>query len=164
MPYLTAEKPSGCIFCQALAEGCDDKSLVVHRAERAFVMLNRYPYNNGHAMVVPNRHVGSLELLQEAELLSVMQLVNLTLAGLRNLESPDGFNIGVNLGKAAGAGIEAHVHVHVVPRWQGDTNFMPILADTRVIPERLPDTRGRLQGAIERVLAGHTGGESGRDG
>ncbi|NPV07280.1 MAG: HIT domain-containing protein [Anaerolineae bacterium] len=164
MPYLTADKPSGCIFCQALAEGLDSSNLVVHRAERAFVMLNRYPYNNGHAMVVPNRHVGSLELLQEAELLSIMQLVNLTLAGLRNLASPDGFNIGVNLGKAAGAGIEAHVHVHVVPRWQGDTNFMPILAHTRVIPESLTDTRSRLQGAIERVLAGQTGGECGRDG
>jgi ATP adenylyltransferase len=111
-------------------------------------------------MVVPNRHVASTELLTEDELLALMRLVNLTVAALRNLASPDGFNIGVNLGKSAGAGIEAHVHVHVVPRWQGDTNFMPILADTRVIPESLPDTRRRLREAILGLLASRVEGES----
>ncbi|MGI6209782.1 MAG: HIT family protein [Anaerolineae bacterium] len=160
MEYLSGEKPSGCIFCDALQQERDEEWLVVYRAEQAFTMLNRYPYNNGHAMVVPNRHVASTELLTEDELLALMRLVNLTVAALRNLASPDGFNIGVNLGKSAGAGIEAHVHVHVVPRWQGDTNFMPILADTRVIPESLPDTRRRLREAILGLLASRVEGES----
>jgi len=153
MEYLTGERPSGCVLCAALAEECDDLSLVVYRGEHAFVVLNRYPYNNGHVMVVPNRHVSTLELLDDEELLSVWKLVNLTVAGERNLASPDGFNIGVNLGKAAGAGIEAHVHVHVVPRWLGDTNFMPVLAQTRVIPESLTDTRRKLAESIEGLLA-----------
>ncbi len=160
MEYLTGERPPGCPLCTALAEACDDLSLVAYRGEHAFVVLNRYPYNNGHVMVVPNRHTSTIELLDEAELLSVMKLVNLSVAALRNSASPDGFNIGVNLGAAAGAGIEAHCHIHVVPRWAGDTNFMPILAQTRVIPESLADTRRKLETSIQKLLgAGKQGGQ-----
>lgn len=152
MEYLTGERPPGCALCTALAEPCEDLSLVAYRGEHAFIVLNRYPYNNGHVMVVPNRHISSIELLDDGELLSVMKLVNLSVAALRNLASPDGFNIGVNLGTAAGAGIEAHCHIHVVPRWAGDTNFMPILAQTRVIPESLADTRRKLETSLRSLL------------
>ncbi|NLT42477.1 MAG: HIT domain-containing protein [Anaerolineae bacterium] len=152
MEYLRGERPPGCALCNALAEPCEDLSLVAHRGEHAFVVMNRYPYNNGHVMVVPNRHVSTLELLDDEELLSVMKLANLSVAALRNLAAPDGFNIGVNLGSAAGAGIEAHCHVHVVPRWAGDTSFMPVLAQTRVIPESLSDTRRKLAESIHGLL------------
>ncbi len=155
MEYLTSEKPADCVLCRSLT-GEDVANHVVHRGAHSFIILNLYPYNNGHIMVVPNRHVASLELLSPDELLSLMQMVNLGLAALRNSMSPEGFNIGVNLGKAAGAGIDAHVHVHIVPRWQGDTNFMPILADTRVIPESLPDTRLRLARAVQAVLGANS--------
>ncbi|MGQ9553693.1 MAG: HIT family protein [Anaerolineae bacterium] len=152
MAYLVGAKVDGCILCQKLAENADEANLVVHRGKHSFIVLNLYPYNNGHLMVVPNRHVPSLENLDAEELLDLMMMVNLALAALRNSMSPGGFNIGVNLGKAAGAGIDGHVHVHVVPRWQGDTNFMPVLAETRVIPESLPDTRQRLADAIKSIL------------
>lgn len=152
MEYLRGERPPGCALCNALAEPSEDLSLVACRGEHAFVVMNRYPYNNGHVMVVPNRHIATLELLNDQELLSVMKLVNLSVAALRNLAAPDGFNIGVNLGAAAGAGIEAHCHMHVVPRWAGDTNFMPVLAQTRVIPESLVDTRRKLEEALSNLL------------
>ena len=155
LTYLVSERPSGCILCDKIAdESADQSNYVVHRAEHAFMILNLYPYSNGHLMVVPYRHVPSLESLEDRELLGLMSTVNLGVAALRNSVSPDGFNVGVNLGRAAGAGIESHVHVHVVPRWSGDTNFMPVLADTRVVPESLADTAERLRQAIEGILAG----------
>jgi len=107
-------------------------------------MLNLYPYNNGHIMVVPYRHVPSLEQLDDEELLEMMNIVNQSLAALRKVMNPDGFNIGVNIGKAAGAGIVDHVHIHIVPRWEGDTNFMAVMAETRVIPELLEQTYEKL--------------------
>jgi len=152
MAYLVSEKIEGCILCQKEAENADEANLIVHRSKHSFIVLNLYPYNNGHLMVVPNRHIPSLENLDDEELLDLMMTVNLGLAALRNAMSPEGFNIGINLGKAAGAGIDGHMHVHVVPRWQGDTNFMPVLAETRVIPECLPDTRRRLVEAIKNIL------------
>ena len=159
MAYLTGHGSEGCVFCQKVAERDDDASLIVARRELCFVTMNLYPYNNGHLMVVPYRHVASLEELSPDELLDVMSTVNLALAALRNSMSPGGFNIGVNLGKAAGAGIDTHVHVHVVPRWMGDTNFMPVVADVRVVPESLVDTRRKLSQAIEAITAGHCGEE-----
>ena len=153
MAYLTADKTDGCFLCDKLAERADEANLIVYRGEHSFIALNLYPYNNGHLMIVPNRHVPSVESLTPEELLDLMLMVNLGLAALRNSMSPGGFNIGVNLGKAAGAGIEAHVHVHVVPRWHGDTNFMPVLSDTRVIPEGLGDTRRRIAESVETILA-----------
>lgn len=154
MAYLTGHGSTGCVFCQKVDdEHNDDANLIVSRRDRCFITMNLYPYNNGHLMVVPYRHVASLEDLSPSELLDVMSTVNLAVAGLRNSMSPGGFNIGVNLGKAAGAGIDTHVHVHVVPRWAGDTNFMPVVADVRVVPESLIDTCRKARMAIDAITA-----------
>ena len=151
MVYLTEERPRGCIFCIAAAEERDEENLIVWRGERAFIILNRYPYNAGHLMVVPYAHVASLEDLPAETLTELMLLVNRSLAALRRTMSPEAFNVGANLGHAAGAGIVDHVHVHIVPRWEGDTNFMPVLADVRVIPEFLADTYRKIRRAMEEA-------------
>jgi ATP adenylyltransferase len=151
MVYLTEERPRGCIFCIAAAEERDEENLIVWRGERAFIILNRYPYNAGHLMVVPYAHVASLEDLPAETLTELMLLVNRSLAALRRAMSPEAFNVGANLGHAAGAGIVDHVHVHIVPRWEGDTNFMPVLADVRVIPEFLADTYRKIRRAMEEA-------------
>lgn len=139
-----ADEQSGCAFCLAL-EGDDE--LVVRRGAHAFVLLNRFPYSSGHLMVAPLRHVGELEDLGAAEAAEVHALTVDAIAALRAVYSPDGFNLGWNLGRVAGAGIVDHVHQHVVPRWSGDTNFMPVLGDVKVIPEHLAETRRRLLAA-----------------
>jgi len=147
MAYLTgADKPpaGSCVFCAKLTAP-DDKEHLLARGRLACVTLNRYPYNNGHLMVLPYAHVASLEDLDPPTLTELMLLTNRALAMLRKAYHPDGFNIGVNLGQAAGAGITDHVHIHVVPRWNGDTNFMPIVGETRVIPETLDQTFARLR-------------------
>ncbi len=149
MAYLTEEHPRGCIFCLKAAEQFDAENLIVWRGERAFIMLNRYPYNAGHLMVIPYVHVASVEDLPAETLTEIMLLVNRSLAALRRAMTPDAFNIGANLGRAAGAGIADHVHMHVVPRWEGDTNFMPVFADVRVIPEFLADTYRKIRAAME---------------
>ncbi len=133
-----------CIFCRALRED-EDEALVLVRSRRAFVMMNLYPYNTGHVMVAPVRHVASLEELEDDELLELMKLVKLSLKAIRDVLSPHGFNVGVNIGRVAGAGIEDHVHVHVVPRWSGDTNFMPVVAGVKVIPQDVRETYRRLK-------------------
>ena len=130
----------GCIFCDLPALNDDAGSLIVLRGETAFVILNRYPYNNGHLMVVPFAHVPSIEQLDPPTLAEVTRLTQQALSALRKTYSPAGFNLGVNIGAAAGAGIEGHVHMHVVPRWAGDTNFMSTVGSTRVIPEDLQET------------------------
>lgn len=163
MAYLTAERQDECVLCHKMAEEDDIANLVVHRGRHGCIVLNLYPYNNGHLMVVPYRHVASTEALEPEELLEAMQLVNLAIAVLRNSMSPDGFNMGVNLGKAAGAGIDSHVHIHVVPRWLGDTNCMPVIADVRVVPESLTDSCRRLRRAVEGILAEHKREEQGID-
>ena len=144
MEYILSEKSEGCIFCDMLAAGDDRACHILHRGQQAFVVLNRYPYNNGHLLVVPYEHVATLEALDDETLMELMQLVNRAMAALRQTMSPNGFNIGVNLGKAAGAGVDDHMHVHVVPRWEGDTNFMAVLAGTRMVPEMLDQTCSRL--------------------
>jgi ATP adenylyltransferase len=148
MAYLTgADKPppsSGCVFCAKLAAP-DEAEHLLARGQFACVTLNRYPYNNGHLMVLPYAHVASLEHLDPPTLTELMLLTNRGLAVLRQAYRPDGFNIGLNLGQAAGAGITDHVHIHIVPRWNGDTNFMPIVSETRVIPETLDQTYARLR-------------------
>ncbi len=149
MQYLTEERPPGCIFCLAGGQEADVENLVLLRGERAFVMLNRYPYNAGHLMVIPYEHVPSLEDLPPETLTEMMLLVNRCLAALRRAMSPDAFNVGANLGRAAGAGIAEHVHLHVVPRWEGDTNFMPVLGDVRVVPALLEETYRQLRAAFE---------------
>lgn len=149
LEYLMAPKTEGCIFCHA-AESSDDRhNLVLFRGARVFVILNRYPYNNGHFMVVPYAHVSSLEDLDAPTLTEMMLVINRGLAALRATMCPDGFNIGANLGQVAGAGIEEHVHMHAVPRWSGDTNFMPVVGDMRVVPETWQQTYASLRGALE---------------
>lgn len=155
MAYLTgADKPlpgSGCVFCCKI-NAPDDQEHLLARAQFACVTLNRYPYNNGHLMVFPYAHVASLEDLEAPALAELMLLTNRALAVLRMAYQPDGFNIGVNLGQAAGAGIADHVHLHIVPRWNADTNFMPIVGETRVIPETLDQTYARLRPLFDQLL------------
>ena len=139
MEYIEGPKDDECIFCVR-------RDYVVTEGERCFVMLNAFPYTNGHVMVSPYEHVPSLEELDDATLLELMTLVRRSLGAIRDAYGPEGFNVGVNEGKVAGAGIEEHVHMHVVPRWGGDTNFMPVLADTRVMPQTLEQTYDALHG------------------
>jgi ATP adenylyltransferase len=149
LEYLTEPKDEACIFCRA-AEGDDDReNLVLFRGERAFLILNRYPYNNGHFMVVPYAHLPSLEALDTPTLTEMMLLLNRGLAALRATMYPDGFNVGANLGEVAGAGIEGHVHLHAVPRWSGDTNFMPVIGDMRVVPQTWLQTFDDLKAALD---------------
>lgn len=144
--YVTGRAPRAgkCIFCDA-ERPPEPASLVVFEAARAFVILNRYPYNNGHLMVVPARHVPSLAELDTDELLEVAWLVQQAEIVLREAYAPNGINVGVNLGAPAGAGVHDHLHVHLVPRWDGDTSFMTVIGETRVLPEELPRTAARLR-------------------
>lgn len=132
-----APPDDGCFVCRGLAEADDRKNQIVLRTPRSVVLLNRYPYNNGHLLVAPLGHVGRLDQLSADELLEINETVRRMVAVLERLMRPDGFNIGVNLGRAAGAGLPGHVHWHIVPRWDGDTNFMPVVADTKVISQSL---------------------------
>ena len=144
-----ADEIEGCVFCRA-AEGDDEQQLVVHRGEHAFVLLNKFPYASGHLLVAPYRHCADFGGLDADEALGVHRLAAGGLEALRAAYAPEGFNLGWNLGRVAGAGIVDHVHLHVVPRWGGDTNFMPVLADVRVIPEHLVATRRKLVDAWPR--------------
>jgi len=145
----------GCVFCAALNARDDPQSLVVHRGITAFVLLNLYPYNNGHLMVVPNRHIANLASATVEELNEIMQLTRLAELALTETYEPHGLNMGINLGRPAGAGILDHLHLHVVPRWSGDTNFMTAVGETRVLPEDLQQAVSRLRPAFAR-LAGIT--------
>ena len=148
MDFIRAEKPPGCIFCLFPAEEgeeADRKNLVVHRSARSFTILNRYPYNNGHVMVVPRAHVSRLEDLDAAAFADLQEELRRAVAVIRSAYRPEAMNVGMNLGKAAGAGIEDHLHWHVVPRWGGDTNFMPVLADTKVMIEHLDESWRRIR-------------------
>ena len=139
----SGDEQDGCVFCLAL-EGDDEERLVVRRAERAFVLLNKFPYSSGHLMVAPKRHVGEFGALEPDEVAEIHALAARGLDALKATYRPDGFNLGWNLGRVAGAGVVDHVHLHVVPRWSGDTNFMPVVADVKVIPEHLAESRRRL--------------------
>jgi len=145
-----ADEGDECVFCRAAALPEDEPELVVRRGELAFALLNKFPYSSGHLMVAPVRHGAAFDTLDEAEVLAVHGLAVEAIAALRAVYAPQGFNVGWNLGRAAGAGIVEHGHVHVVPRWGGDTNFMPVLADVKVIPEHLAETRRRLAEAWPR--------------
>jgi ATP adenylyltransferase len=149
MEFIRAAKPKGCIFCEfpAAPEAEDRKNLVVHRASHAFTCLNRYPYNSGHVMVIPRAHVADLSALSPEASAALGEELRRAVAVVRAVYAPDGVNVGMNLGRAAGAGIEDHLHWHVVPRWVGDNNFMPVLADQRVVVEA-------LDAAWERLHAG----------
>ncbi len=150
MEFIAGEKPKGCIFCDypARPEAEDRQTLVVHRSEHAFTILNRYPYNSGHLMVVPRRHGADLSALPKAEWEDLMEGVRRAEAVLRATYRPEGLNVGMNLGRAGGAGIADHLHWHLVPRWVGDNNFMPVLGDIRVMVDHLDTT-------WEKVRAGY---------
>ena len=141
----------GCIFCSAI-DAAEQSPLVVHRGDACYVILNLYPYNNGHLMVVPNRHVATLEAARRDELDELMALTRVAEMALREVYRPDGINVGINLGRAAGAGVLDHLHVHLVPRWSGDTNFMTAIGEVRVLPEDLSQTAERLRPAFARLL------------
>jgi ATP adenylyltransferase len=145
--YVQAAKDDegACIFCDKPALGDDEKALILARGNLAFVMLNAYPYNPGHLMVAPFRHVGELEELTAEELGDASSLLQRSIRALKELSGPDGYNLGMNLGRVAGAGIADHVHWHLVPRWGGDTNFMPVVGETKVLPELLSGTYAKLR-------------------
>jgi ATP adenylyltransferase len=149
MAYIQAAKEqgddAGCIFCDLPAEGDDERTKILVRGELAFVILNSFPYNPGHLMVAPFRHVGDFGALEPAEFAEVDSLLARSIRALEAETEPHGFNLGMNLGRVAGAGIPDHVHWHVVPRWNGDTNFMPVVGETRVLPELLEETYARLR-------------------
>jgi ATP adenylyltransferase len=140
-----------CIFCTQPAAQHDDEYHIIYRGDLCYIMLNLYPYNNGHLMVAPYQHVGSIEQLNAATLAELMAQVQLALKALRLAMNPDGFNMGINEGKVAGAGFAEHMHFHIVPRWLGDTNFMPVIADIKVMPAHLDAIYHQLKAAIETV-------------
>ncbi len=153
LAYVTAAQrtPTDCIFCDAVAQA--DAELVLLRGRRCFVILNLYPYNNGHLMLAPNRHINTLASLTTEEQNELMTLARWSEMALTETYHPQGINVGINVGKAAGAGIEDHLHMHLVPRWAGDTNFMTALAETRVLPETLQQTAERLRPILERLAS-----------
>jgi len=158
LQYIKAARTEGCVFCSLPRQGRDRELGILYQGQRAFVILNAYPYNSGHLMVVPFRHVAQPSDLDDAEALELFTLVTAATQAVTETYRPEGFNVGMNLGRAAGAGIDDHLHMHVVPRWLGDTNFMPVIGDVKVLPEDLTATYDRLAGplraAVERK---HTG-------
>lgn len=157
MELLQGEKPQGCIFCLFPAEtgeANDRKNLIVGRTASSFAILNRYPYNSGHLMVIPRHHTADLGALPPPEFSDLHQLLRQSVEVLREAYSPEGFNVGMNLGKVAGAGIADHLHYHVVPRWGGDTNFMPVLGETKVLVEHLLAAQERLSRLFAQRLGG----------
>ncbi len=144
MVYIQNADEPGCFFCRDLAEARDAEDLIVRRGTRCFCVMNRYPYNVGHLLIAPNAHKARLDQLDDAELLEFWTLTRDMQALLERVMQPQGFNLGVNLGRVAGAGVEGHIHLHIVPRWNGDTNFMPVVADTKVMPEALSALHARL--------------------
>ncbi len=144
--YIEMEKPEGCFLCERLGQNNDALNYILYRGDKNFIILNGYPYNPGHLLVSPYRHVANLEELTEEERHEHFEIVSRSIKVLRQVFNPGGFNIGINAGKVAGAGIDDHFHTHVVPRWQGDTYFMGVLVDTRVLPEALAGTYQKLRG------------------
>jgi len=149
--YIRSPKYEGCIFCDFPSENRDDERLILYRGEKSFIIMNNYPYNPGHLMIAPYRHVGQLEELRHEEMDEIMNLASLAVRAIKKSMNPDGFNIGINIGRVAGAGIEDHIHLHIVPRWNGDTNFMPVLADVKVIPEAVEETFKILKETINSL-------------
>jgi ATP adenylyltransferase len=156
MAYIAPKTatPPGCIFCTQPAALRDEEYHILYRGERCYMMLNLYPYSNGHLMIAPYQHVNSIEKLDAGTLAELMAQAKLALRALRLAMHPDGFNMGINEGKVAGAGYDEHMHFHVVPRWNGDTNFMPVLADVKVMPEHLDVVYQQVKQAIESIKEG----------
>lgn len=163
LEYILGEKPGGCVFCTEPGEDADEKNYILHRDRLCYVIMNIYPYNNGHIMVIPYQHVQDLESLPDKTLAEMMLLAREACTIMRNAMGPHGFNVGINIGEAAGAGIKEHLHLHVVPRWENDTNFMAVLDDTRVMPQHLRESYDQmLPGFLE--LAKKRGVEGVRNG
>ena len=146
MEYIQQEKTEGCILCEKPGQDSDEANYILYRGDGNYIIMNAYPYTPGHLMVAPYRHRAGLEELTAAERHEHFDIVSRSVQVLRQLFSPDGFNLGINIGKVAGAGIADHVHTHIVPRWGGDTNFMTVISDVRVIPEALAETYQKLKG------------------
>ena len=151
MEYIEKEEGGECIFCERVEGGRDEENLVVRRGKLSFVLMNRYPYTTGHLMVAPYRHVASMTDLTPEESCEIMDLTAWCEAVLRKALNPGGFNVGMNIGRCAGAGYPGHIHVHVVPRWEGDTNFMPVLSESKVLPETLTATYKKILDAKGEV-------------
>jgi ATP adenylyltransferase len=143
-----ARKQDDCVFCVKPEEGDDREALIVHRGERCYVILNLYPYTSGHLMVAPFEHVGGLQDIEPSVTAEMMDLAQQAIRRMEDVYRPEGFNLGVNQGRVAGAGVEGHIHLHVVPRWAGDNNYMPVIADTRVMPQSLEESYDALQGGF----------------
>ncbi len=155
MEYILSPKGKGCFICDAIEHPDEEETLVLHMAVgEGIVLLNRYPYNPGHILVAPMRHVANLGDLSPYERGHLMELLNLSIRVVWEVMNPEGFNVGMNLGKVAGAGLKDHLHLHLVPRWGGDTNFMPLLADVKVVPEHLKSTYGKLRRAFQKAIGG----------
>jgi ATP adenylyltransferase len=150
MAYVEVAKPQGCIFCDKPREDRDDENLILQRGKTAFVIMNAFPYNNGHLMVAPYRHTAELESLSAEERDELMALAQESLSLLQAAFGPNGYNLGMNLGRVAGAGIADHLHLHLVPRWDGDTNFMPVIADTKVLPDSLQGSYRKLREVLQQ--------------
>ncbi len=144
----TVDKAEGCVFCQKPSEGNDEKALIVHRSRYCYVILNAFPYTSGHVMVVPFQHLDRLDKLPSAAAHEMIELTQKLETVLRSLYHPDGINVGMNVGKAAGAGVAGHIHMHVLPRWVADANFMTVVGETRVLPEALDETYRRIKSAF----------------
>ncbi len=155
MPYIkliASRSNEECIFCTLPAENKDEENFILYRSDYCFIILNKYPYNPGHLMVAPYRHVANLDELTDEEALDMWRLIRLSILTLRKAMNPEGFNVGANIGKAAGAGFEGHVHIHIVPRWKGDTNFMPVIGNTKVVSDALRNTYYELKEVLNDVL------------
>ena len=146
------DKGEECVFCSILKQNRDEENYVIYRSVHSFIILNRFPYNTGHLMVVANRHVAYPMDLDDEELLDISRMIVLALSILEKEYSPEGYNIGANVGRVAGAGVEKHFHIHIVPRWCGDTNYMPVIARTKVAPESLDETYNRLRRRLELIM------------
>jgi ATP adenylyltransferase len=149
--YILGKKPEGCIFCEKPAENRDEENLILYRGKYHFIIMNAFPYNNGHLMVVPYRHTATLAGWAPEEQQEMMELAGMGVELLKEAMRPDGFNLGINMGLVGGAGVADHIHLHIVPRWNGDTNFMPVLSDTRVISEALRATYGKLKEKLDET-------------
>lgn len=148
MKYILNSRKKGCFLCDICQDDKNEQNLVLKRGKSNFLLLNKYPYNNGHLMIAPYRHVDRLESMHEPEMTEMMQLASTACKALRKSLHPDGFNLGLNIGTAAGAGLKDHIHLHIVPRWEGDTNFMPVFGEVKVIPQPLDELWRKLRKAL----------------